>query len=81
MLACPRASLRWSGEHTKIYIREVLSGEGGSHYMGEESTKLGYIGGLHAQPALGDPEHVERALNQSPKNLRKDTVLSKSQEF
>ena len=49
--------------------------------MGGESTKLGYIRGLHAQPTLGDPEHVERALNQSPKNLRKDTVLNKSQEF
>ena len=49
-------------------------GKGTAHYMVGESTKLGYIGGPHAQPTLGNPEHMERALNQSPKKLRKETI-------
>ena len=50
-------------------------GKGAAHYVGGESTKLGYIGGLHAQPTLGNPEHVERALNQSPKKFKKRNCI------
>ena len=56
-------------------------GKKAAHYIGGESTKLGYTGGPHAQPTLRNPKHVDRALNQSPKNLIKETVLNKSLEF
>ena len=55
--------------------------KGATHYMCRESTKLGSVGGPHAQPTLGNPEHVDRVLNRAKKNLRKETVLNKSQEF
>ena len=56
-------------------------GKKAAHYIGGESTKLGYTGGPYAQPTLRNPKHVDRALNQSPKNLIKETVLNKSLEF
>ena len=74
-------SLRWSGKHTKIYIGEVPSGEGGSSLNGGRINTIGLYRGPHAQPTLGNPEYMDRALNQRPKILRKETVLNKSQEF
>ena len=58
-------------------------GKGTTHYSGGggESTKLGYIWGPHAHVTLGNLEHVDRVLNKSPKKLRKETILNKSQEF
>ena len=50
-------------------------GKGSSPLHGGRINKIG----LHK--GLWNPEHVDRPSNQSQKNLRKETVLNKSQQF
>ena len=56
-------------------------GKGGSPLNGGRINNIRLHRGPHAHPTLGNPEHVDRVLNQGPKNLRKETVLNKSHEF
>ena len=65
-------SLRRSRENTKIY-GGVSSGRGSSPLHEEIINKIGlHWGGFpHARPTMQNPDHVDRALNQSSKNLRK----------
>ena len=57
------------------YMR-VSNGEGEAHYMGIESTELSFIGrGLPScSPRYGNPNFVDRALNQSPKDFTKSFI-------
>ena len=59
-------------------------GKGGSPFNWGRINKIGVRRGgrsPYVHPTLGNLEHVNKALNQSPKNLRKKTVLNKSQKF
>ena len=79
-------SLRWSEENDKIYGECPVRWGGGQPITWgnnqQNMATLGGGGGFHqACPTMGNPDRVDRALNQSPKKFKNETFLNISQEF